>query len=308
MYTKLFASILDSSLWSQAAYVCKLFVTMLAMADREGYVFASRVGLIRRAVLTDVETDTALAILEAPDPESSDLLRNPENQGRRVEQVSGGWRILNYCYYRELRDEDERREQNRQAQQRYRVKRRADGNQTSAGVSIRQHPSAPVGPSKPAESESESESYKNPSLPSTGDPPTGGNPPRARKKTGSFIPPTADEVRAYAGEVGANLTDPAEFHAYWTGEDWKNSKGRKIRDWRKTFRSRERDLEHRPVRRPRFGWEINPDVRVGKGSPDEPEDDGTIELETEEEATFAREEVLKGRPREDIRQEILARR
>jgi len=318
-FIKLDCGFLDSTLWFDRDGR-DVFVTALLMAEpREftrsapevsvddtthtgwaappgwyGFVPAAGTGIVRRAGIDQEAGYAALRRLAAPDPES----RTPDYEGRRMIRIDGGFLILNYNRFRE-RDYTAA-----ERSARYREKKRnAQESDDSHAVASRDH--AVV---SRRVTQAEAEEYKEPPLPSTGDPPTGGNPPRARKKTGPFVPPTEDEVRAYAGEVGARLTDPTEFHAYWTEEDWKNSKGRKIRDWRKTFRSRERDLEHRPVGRPRFGWEINPDVRVGKSSPDESEDDGTIELETEEEATFARAETLKGRPREEIRQEILARR
>jgi len=100
-------------------------VTLLAIADREGFVYGSRNGLERAANIMydpkNVDCDPWEQLM-APDPDSSDLLRNPENEGRRIEAVPGGFRILNYLYYRSLRNEDDRREQNRIAQARHREK------------------------------------------------------------------------------------------------------------------------------------------------------------------------------------------
>jgi hypothetical protein len=64
----------------------------------------------------------ALDELESPDPES----RSPECDGKRIirldEHRSWGWVVVNYTKYRAIRDEDDRREQNRLAQQRWRAK------------------------------------------------------------------------------------------------------------------------------------------------------------------------------------------
>jgi hypothetical protein len=163
MYAKLFASILDSSLWSENPYICKLFVTMLAMADVKGYIFASRPGLAHRARMPREETDAALERLLSPDPDSSDKLRNPENEGRRVEEIDGGWRLLNFTYYRDLKDADERREQFRQGSRRYRAKKREAvtiSNHPSTTVNERQHPSTGVNPSEEESEEAQSKSKK----------------------------------------------------------------------------------------------------------------------------------------------------
>ena len=149
MYAKLFASILDSSLWETPLPTRVLFITMMAMADRKGYVYSSPRGLARRAVLPAKDLKRALNELLSPDPDSTDRLRNPEHEGRRLEVTNGGWRILNYEYYRDLRDEDERRDQNRRAQRESRRRNRAvsTGQSQSAPVSECQH-------SQPSESES----------------------------------------------------------------------------------------------------------------------------------------------------------
>ncbi len=120
MYAKLFSSILDSSLWTADSPTRILFLTMLAMADREGRIFASRSGLQRRAVITDAEFERALSQLSQPDDESSDLTRNPENRGRRIEEAEGGWHVINYQHYRDLQDEDERRHLDKMRQRKHR--------------------------------------------------------------------------------------------------------------------------------------------------------------------------------------------
>lgn len=86
--------IVDSSLWQQPATVCKVWFTMLAMCHR-GVVALSVEALARRANVTVAEARQATAYLEAPDPES----RSRINQGRRIEAIEGGWRVLNYYRY-----------------------------------------------------------------------------------------------------------------------------------------------------------------------------------------------------------------
>jgi hypothetical protein len=144
-YSKLYSSIVHSSLWTEPDHIRILFITLLAIADREGYVFGSRNGLIRLANLDPDQcaaADPFQALMDA-DKDSSDILRNPENEGRRIVAVAGGFQILNFLYYRSLRNEDDRREQNREAQQRFRSKR------ASAKVSQRQPTSAEESQSKP---------------------------------------------------------------------------------------------------------------------------------------------------------------
>jgi len=91
---------------------------MLAMADRKGRVWASIPGLANTARVTIEECEQALARFMSPDKYS----RTPSNDGRRIEPIDGGWQLLNYAKYREMRDADERASQNREAQERFRNK------------------------------------------------------------------------------------------------------------------------------------------------------------------------------------------
>ena len=105
-FTKLFSSITDSSVWAEDHATRIVWVTMLAMADREGRVHAALPGLARRAVVTLEEAERAIGRLTAPDPYS----RSREHDGRRIVEVDGGWQILNHAKYaRLLSDEDTKR-------------------------------------------------------------------------------------------------------------------------------------------------------------------------------------------------------
>jgi hypothetical protein len=160
-YSKLHSSIVHSSLWTEPDHIRILFITLLAIADSEGYVFGSRNGLIRLANLDPddcAQTDPFQALLD-PDKDSSDLLRNPENEGRRIEAVPGGFRILNFLHYRGLRHDGDRRDTNREAQRRHR-ERVSQGQPASAKVSQGQPQSAKVSHSQPiseAEAEADTE-------------------------------------------------------------------------------------------------------------------------------------------------------
>jgi hypothetical protein len=145
-YSKLFSSIVHSSLWTEEDHVRLLFVTLLAIADREGYIYGSRMGLERLANIGNHDRDPWQVLME-PDGDSSDLMRNPENEGRRIEQVPGGFRILNFLYYRGLRNEDDRRKTNREAKQRERARIKLA--QQSASVNQGQPASAKVSQSLP---------------------------------------------------------------------------------------------------------------------------------------------------------------
>jgi hypothetical protein len=122
-FTKLFNSILDSTIWSEDNHTRLVWITMLAMADRRGHVDASVPGLAIRARVPISECEQALAILAAPDKYS----RSSAFEGRRIETIEGGWRLLNYLAYRRKLSAEERREYFRE----YQRERRASQQSTS---------------------------------------------------------------------------------------------------------------------------------------------------------------------------------
>lgn len=119
MYNKLFTKILDSSIWLEQTPTRIVWITLMAAMDEDGFcAFASPANLARRAVVTDAECLAALAILEAPDVNSAD----PENEGRRIERMPGGWYVLNAPKYREIVTREESKRLHRERQRRYRNK------------------------------------------------------------------------------------------------------------------------------------------------------------------------------------------
>lgn len=109
-FTKLFSSITESTVWCEPAHTRLVWITMLAMADRRGRVWASVPGLANRARVPLEDTEKALATFLAPDKYS----RTPDHEGRRIEPIDGGWQLLNHAKYREMRDDEVRREYQRE--------------------------------------------------------------------------------------------------------------------------------------------------------------------------------------------------
>lgn len=108
-YTKLFSSILDSTVWQEPGDTRLTWITMLAMADQHGVVSSSIPGLAKRAGVPIEGCERALETFLAPDRYS----RTKDNAGRRIEPIQGGWVLLNHAHYRELREREDRREQAR---------------------------------------------------------------------------------------------------------------------------------------------------------------------------------------------------
>ena len=105
-FTKLFNTIVTSTIWQEDDQTRIVWITMLAISDAQGLVSAAIPGLANVAKVPVEATRKAVQILEDPDPDS----RTEENEGRRIQKVEGGWQILNYLKYRRMLNEEERRE------------------------------------------------------------------------------------------------------------------------------------------------------------------------------------------------------
>jgi len=119
-YTKLSASITDSTIWREPHATRIVWITMLAMADKRGRVFASIPGLADRARVTFEECESALKSFLSPDPYS----RTPDYEGRRIERIDGGWRLFNYEKHRNAVDEEHRRERDARNSAAYRARKK----------------------------------------------------------------------------------------------------------------------------------------------------------------------------------------
>lgn len=105
-YTKLFSSILASTIWREPNHVRLVWITLLALADKDGVCEASVPGLADLARVPINECEDALQRLSSADPYS----RTSEHEGRRIEPIDGGWLLLNHSKYREKMNAEERRE------------------------------------------------------------------------------------------------------------------------------------------------------------------------------------------------------
>lgn len=118
-YTKLHQSILRSTVWLEPNPTRIVWITMLALADKHGEVSGSVPGLANTARVTLDECKRAIATFMGPDPYS----RTPDDEGRRIEPIDGGWQILNYEKYRLEASKDDQREKTAARTRRWREKR-----------------------------------------------------------------------------------------------------------------------------------------------------------------------------------------
>lgn len=107
MYVKLFEQILDSSI-AENYKVRLVFEDMLLLADKHGILDMTHEGFARRTNVPLRIVKAAIVELEKPDSKS----RRKEQGGRRIvrldEHRAWGWHLVNFEYYRELRNEENR--------------------------------------------------------------------------------------------------------------------------------------------------------------------------------------------------------
>jgi hypothetical protein len=131
-YTKLFSSIVTSTIWVESDRTRIVWITMLAMADRNGEIQASIPGLARLAGVPIPDCEEALAKFIAPDPYS----RTPDDEGRRIEKIEGGWALLNHAKYREMASRDDSKASNTERQRRHREKEKRNATVTPRNATV----------------------------------------------------------------------------------------------------------------------------------------------------------------------------
>jgi len=157
IYNKIFTKILDSSIWLEPTPTRIIWLTMLAAMDEDGFVqFASVANLAHRAILPLEEAATAVTVLESPDLNSSD----PDNEGRRIEKVPGGWIVLNASKYREMVTRVVIKEQTRKRVAAHREKSKCNATVTLSNESVTPSDTASVAK---ADSETGTKAKKSPS-------------------------------------------------------------------------------------------------------------------------------------------------
>lgn len=96
-FTKLFSSIVTSSIWVEDNATFRVWIAMMAQADADGNVEGTIPGFANLARVSIPEMERAVEIMSSPDKHS----RTPDFEGRRIERFDGGWKLLNYKAYRE---------------------------------------------------------------------------------------------------------------------------------------------------------------------------------------------------------------
>jgi len=162
-FTKLFASITESTIWCEPDTTRLCWITMLAMADSRGRVFGSIPGLANRAIVSVDSARTAINTFLSPDPDS----RSSIAEGRRIEVIDGGWRLINHEKYRALRDEESIKESKRNWAKKARAKAKEVDQNVDISVDCRSQENAVdrIRHNAEAEAEAYAENHIGNSLP-----------------------------------------------------------------------------------------------------------------------------------------------
>ena len=97
-YTPVFREFTTSSMWAESPEVRCVWLYLMLHADPEGFVPGTVPGLAVAANVDIASTRRAIEKFMSPDPDSN----TQSHEGRRLEKVPHGWRILNFAYWREL--------------------------------------------------------------------------------------------------------------------------------------------------------------------------------------------------------------
>jgi hypothetical protein len=95
-FTKLVPEIVQSSIWNESSDVRIVWITLLAIKDEHGFVRGNAQTIARIANVTLEAAQMALTRFQEPDPSSN----TPDNEGRRIAPIPGGWCVLNHSLYR----------------------------------------------------------------------------------------------------------------------------------------------------------------------------------------------------------------
>jgi hypothetical protein len=165
-YTKLFSSIVTSTIWTEDAETCKVWVTMLAIANQHGEVMATIPGLAQIAGLSRESVERAIHKFLSPDPYS----RTPDDEGRRIEVIDGGWALLNHSKYRAMASKEEQKTANAARQKRWRDKQSRNATVTDSNAAVTPSNATVTENRDIAEAEAEADTEENPPLPPKGGP------------------------------------------------------------------------------------------------------------------------------------------
>jgi hypothetical protein len=208
-YVKLFSGIVTSSIWNEPLAARVVWITMLASKNQHGEVHATLAALARLANVSIEEAGLAIKMFLAPDPDS----RTPDNEGRRIEVIPGGWRILNSELYKRMASDAERKEY----QARKYVERK-----DSTSVNNRQQPSTD---SSHAESESDAKTETRDQRLETRDRLTDSVNHSVKPPNLSTNHPTLEDCISVNSTIGLQRAELEKCFHHYNAQGWKTGAG-----------------------------------------------------------------------------------
>ena len=235
MYCKLFASLYQGTLRGRSDEIL-VFTNLLAHTTAAGRVDKHFRAIAEETGLSMDRVKQAILVLESPDEES----RSPDEDGARLVRMDEhrvwGWRVVNHGKYRAIKDEDDRAEQNRLAQARFRERKKAEANgETSAIVSSVSESNT----SKPKQKHKAEAEEKN--TPAGDSLSLDSSPPISKPRT-SGRASDISEVEALAKEIKAEHSEALDFWDKMEACGWTKGGGKgKLADWKAHFRTYHRN-------------------------------------------------------------------
>lgn len=208
-YSKLFSSIVTSSMWSEDSDTRVVWVTMLAVKNEHSEVQSSVPGLARLANVALEKCQFALDKFKSADPFS----RTKAFDGRRIEEIPGGWRILNGDAYRRLMSQDERREYKRVKEAERRARKHAAVDNPVDNECPRMDKRGQNQAEADTEADTDSHSHTS--------------------ESGSYAErPGLEEVKAHSQIIGLIEWKAVDWFNEMEACGWLDNKGRAVEKWR----------------------------------------------------------------------------
>jgi hypothetical protein len=212
-FTKLDNRILQSSIMAEDPFTFKIWITLLAACGADGIAECSAMYLESICRIPIDQVKKSLEKLMSCDENS----RSTNDDGKRIERVDGGYRIINYLKYRDLSlksSEAERKRLYRQNIKRPEVSGHCPDSSASISSSV---------------SVSSSE--------------------RKEVKEKNIIPPPLELVQTYCKQRGTGI-DAQSFIDHYEARGWEFKRGQKMKDWQAAVRTWEKNGFNKPKAKP----------------------------------------------------------
>lgn len=119
-FIKAHSELVTSSIWEGPYHLRIAWTALMVTCGTNGVSPITEASLYRVANITKDEAEEAIRAFTSPDPKS----RTPDYDGRRIERVSGGFKLLNYFKYRDIRTPEQKNAYMRDYMKKYRKQKK----------------------------------------------------------------------------------------------------------------------------------------------------------------------------------------